>query len=86
MKKIIGLIQPFDIYQQFYVYQDGNKIDMIQTKIQDIPDTIFELSQTYDINQIDLSGAEHFTKKIIQQIQAQEIIKYSENKLIIKCI
>lgn len=86
MKKIIGLIQPFDIYQQFYVYQDGNKIDMMQTKIQDIPDTIFELSQTYDINQIDLSGAKHFTKKIIQQIQAQEITKYSENKLIIKCI
>lgn len=86
MKKIIGLIQPFDIYQQFYVYQDGNKIDMIQTKIQDIPDTVFELSQTHGINQIDLSGAEHFTKKIIQQIQAQEITKYSENKLIIKCI
>jgi len=39
---------------------------MIQTKIQDIPDTVFELSQTHGINQVDLSGAEHFTKKIIQ--------------------
>jgi hypothetical protein len=44
------------------------------------------LSQTYDVYQVDLSGAQHFTKGLIKQIQEKEITKYNENKLIIKCI
>ena len=86
MKKIIGIIHPFDIYQTFYVYEDGNKLEIVHTKINDIPDTIFELSHTYDVYQIDLSGAQHFNKGIIKQIQEKEITKYNENKLTIKCI
>ena len=49
MKKIIGIIQPFDIYQTFYVYEDGNKLEIIQTKINDIPKTVLELSAVYDV-------------------------------------
>ena len=86
MKKIIGIIHPFDIYQTFYVYQDGNKLEIVQTKINDIPDTIFELSHAYNVNQIDLSGAEHFIKGIIKQIKEKEFTRYNENKLDIKCI
>ena len=92
MKKIIGIIHPFDIYQTFYVYEDGNKLEIVHTKIRDIPDTVFELSRAYDVYQVDLSGAEHFAKGIIKQIQEKEkekekeIAKYNENKLTIKCI
>lgn len=66
MKKIIGIIHPFDIYQTFYVYEDGNKLEATQTKIKDIPDTIFELSHLYNVNEINLSGAKHFAKKIAE--------------------
>lgn len=86
MKKIIGIIHPFDIYQTFYVYQDGNKLEIAQTKIKDIPDTIFELSNLYNVYEVDLSGAQRFIKGIINQIQEAEITKYNENKLVIKCI
>lgn len=86
MKKIIGIIHPFDVYQTFYVYEDGNKLDIVQTKIGDIPDTIFELSHIYDVYQVDLSGAKHFAEGLVKQIKEKEIAKYSENKLIIKCI
>ena len=86
MKKIIGIIHPFDIYQTFYVYEDGNKLETVHVKINDIPDTVFELSHTYNIYQIDLSGAEHFIKGIVEHIQEKEITKYNENKLIINCI
>ena len=86
MKKIIGIIHPFDIYQTFYVYQDGNKLEITQTKVKDIPDTIFELSRIYDVYQVDLSGGEHFNKGTIKQIKEKELTKYQENKLIIKCI
>lgn len=86
MKKIIGVIHPFDIYQTFYVYEDGNKLEIVQVKINEIPDTVFELSRTYDVYQVDLSGAEHFNKGIIKQIQEKEMTKYNENKLVIRCI
>ena len=69
MKKIVGVIHPFDMYQTFYVYEDGNKLDIIQARINDIPDTIFELSKIYDVYQVDLSGAEYFVRGIIKQIQ-----------------
>ena len=86
MKKIIGIIHPFDIYQTLYVYEDGNKLEITQVKMGEIPDTIFDLSKTYNINQIDLSGAQHFTKGIIKKIQQEEIIRYNKNELIIRCI
>ena len=86
MKKIIGIIHPFDIYQTFYVYEDGNKLEIIQTKMKDVPDTVLQLSQVYDVYQVDLSGAEHFTKGLIKQIQEKENLKYNKNKLIIRCI
>ena len=86
MKKIIGIIHPFDMYQIFYVYEDGNKLEIVQTRMSDIPDTVLELSKTYDVYQVDLSGSEHFTKGIINQIKEKEITKYNENKLVIKSI
>ena len=86
MKKIIGVIQPFDMYQTFYVYEDGNKLEIVQTRMNDIADTIFELSKAYDVYQVDLSGSEHFAKGIIKQIREKEIDKYNENKLIIRSI
>ena len=86
MKKIIGIIHPFDMYQTFYVYQDGNKLEITQARIKDIPDTVLELSRTYDVYQVDLSGSKHFSKGIIQKIQEEEITKYNENKLNIRCI
>ena len=74
------------MYQTFYVYEDGNKLEIVHTKMNDIPDTIFELSNTYNVYQVDLSGAKRFSERIIKKIQEKEFIKYNENKLIIKCI
>ncbi len=86
MKKIIGIIHPFDMYQTFYVYEDGNELELIQIRMNDIPDTILELSKVYDVYQIDLSGSNHYTQNIIKQIKEKEAIKYNENKLIITSI
>ena len=86
MKKIIGIIHPFDLYQILYVYQDGNKLEARKVKTGDIPETIFELSQLYDIYQIDLTGAKHYNLGIIKQIQEKELLRYNKNKLTIKCI
>jgi hypothetical protein len=86
MKKIIGIIHPFDMYQTFYVYEDGNELELTQVRMNDIPDTILELSKIYDVYQIDLSGSNHYTQNIIKQIKEKEATKYNENKLIITSI
>lgn len=86
MKKIIGILKPFDMYQTFFVYEDETEIDNRKIKIEDIPDTIFELSTVYNTNQVDLSGAKHYIEGIIKQIQQKEFTKFNQNKLIIKCI
>ena len=45
MKKIIGIIHPFDLQQLFYVYEDGNKIAATNTTIDNIPELICNLSK-----------------------------------------
>ena len=86
MKKIIGIIHPFDAQQTFYVYQDGNKLEIVKTSIDEIPNVVFNLSKTYDISQIDLSGAKHFSQGIKRKIEEIEIEKYNKNNLTIRCI
>lgn len=86
MKKIIGIIHPFDLDQLFYVYEDGNKLDIVKTTIDKIPETVFTFAKMYDAYQVDLSGAHRFTQGIARQIQEKEIEKYGKNQLIIKCI
>lgn len=86
MKKIVGIIHPFDIYQTFYVYDEGTEVETVQTKIRDIPNTVFELSRVYNIDSVDLSGAKEFSVGIVKQIREKEISKYNTNKLIINCV
>ena len=86
MKKIIGIIHPFDIHQRLYVYQDGNKLEMRYSKLNNISEDIIELAYTYDIQQVDLSGAKQFSQGIVKEIQKKELTRYNTNKIIVKCI
>ena len=53
-KKIVGVVRPFDRKQNFYVYEDGNKLAIATPTIDEINDTIFSFVDTYDVHQIDL--------------------------------
>lgn len=86
MKKIIGLLKPFDMEQIFYVYEDGNQLETIQMTIDEIPENVLQLCDKYNIEQIDLVGSKGYSKGLIKQIQEKEIAKYNKNTLIIKCI
>jgi hypothetical protein len=86
MKKIVGVIHPFDVYQTFYVYEDKNQLDIIQTTIDDLPEAILKSANINNVYQIDISGSQQFVKGIINQIKEKEISKYSQNKLIISYV
>ena len=36
MKKIIGILRPFDMVKTLYVYENGNKIEMQTTPIEEL--------------------------------------------------
>lgn len=86
MRKIIGVLRPFDLQQTFYIYQDGNKISSFQTTIENLDEDILNYAKQYNIDQVDFSGAAHYVSGLIQKIQKKEIEKYQYNKLIFNCI
>ena len=85
-KKIIGLLQPFDLKQNIYVYEDGNKIEIIGTKVDNFTSEMLQLINKYKIEDIELAGPKKYTKGIGTKVQEEYIKNYSNNNLNIKYI
>lgn len=86
MKKVIGILRPFDRRQNFYVYEDGNRLEARQPTVDEITDTVFALCDKYDITQVDLTGPKQYNRGLKKKIEIAEMQKYSENKLTINII
>ena len=84
MKKIVSVIKPFTVQQNVFVYEDGNKIEVISTPLNDIQNTMVEIADKYNINEIELIGSKKYSKGIENKIKEIEMTKYNENKLNIK--
>lgn len=85
-KKIIGIIKPFVMQQEFYVYENGNKLAATSCKMKNIYETIFSLADENNVTQVSLAGPKQYTKGLIKKIKQKELDKYNENKLIIDTI
>ena len=81
MKKIVSIIKPFTFTQNIFVYENGNKIDVVSTNLDNLSKSLFELSEKYDTNEVDLIGNLKFSKGIKEKIETAEMTKYNENKL-----
>jgi hypothetical protein len=86
MKKIIAMVRPFDAQQILMVYEDGNKIDMIQTSIADFNESLFALSEKHEVYQLDMTGPKKYIKGLEKQIKEAEMTKYSANKIEVNII
>ena len=69
MKKIIGLLRPFQMEQTLVVYEDGNKIDIIKSTVEDFHSSLFELMDKHQSYRLDLVGPKKYSKGIANQIQ-----------------
>ena len=85
-KKIIGLLQPFDLKQNIYVYEDGNKIEIVETQVDNFTSEMLQLINKYKIEDIELAGPKKYTKGIGTKVQEEYIKNYSNNNLNIKYI
>ncbi len=86
MKKIIAMVRPFDAQQILMVYEDGNKIDMIQTSIADFNESLFALSEKHEVYQLDMTGPKKYIKGLEKQIKEAEMTKYETNKIEVNII
>ena len=86
MKKIIGIVRPFDTTQTFYVYEDGNKINIMSIPIEQMENHILNLCEQYEITQVDLTGPKQYIKGIQERVQKAELTKYNNNKININII
>lgn len=86
MKKIVGVLRPFDLEQSFYVYENGNKIDMAHPTVDEINEVVFSFVEKYNISQIDLTGPKQYSKGISKKIKETEMLKYNKNSIEVNLI
>lgn len=76
-KHIITMVQPFMIDQQVIVYENGNKIDAIQCTVDDLPTTIADKANQYEITDIQIGGPRKYNKILGNKIAEEYLSKYS---------
>ena len=81
MKKIVTMLQPFTINQNIIVYENGNKIDLIEVNMDNINEAILNLVEKYNIKQIDFVGAKQYAKGIGNQLEKNELVKFGKSEL-----
>lgn len=86
MKKLIGAIQPFDKFQTFYIYNDGQIIDNFQSSLQELPRILLQKVKNYQIEEIALSGSKSFLEGLTEKIINKEPYYFTKNKVTIKYI
>ena len=86
MKKIVSVIKPFTYNQNVFVYEDGNKIETTIANLDNLSNTLFELIDKYNTNEINLIGNLKFSKGIKEKIENAEMTKYNDNKINIELI
>lgn len=86
MKKIVSVIKPFVINQNIFVYEDGNKIDVLSAPLADIQKIIVNTAIKYELNDVELLGSKKYLAGIVNKIKEAEISQYKENKLNINII
>lgn len=86
MKKIIGMVRPFEMQQSLVVYEDGNKIDICQTTLDDLNTNLFMLMDKHNVYRLDFVGPKKFLNGLSEQIKTAAATKYTENTIEINII
>ena len=88
MKKIIGMLRPFQMEQTLMVYEDGNKIDIAKSSVEEFHNTIFNLMDKHQTYRIDLVGPKKYSQGLANQIReaSEKQTKYQLNEIEINII
>ncbi len=81
MKKIVTVVKPFVMDQHIFVYENGNKIDLVTCKLEEVPAKMLELCSKHSSETIELVGPKNYNKGIKKQIKELEMTKYNKEKI-----
>lgn len=71
-RKMIIITDPYVVQQNIYVYEDNNKIDIIPSTLEDLPNNIFAISSKYEIEDVSLLGPKQYNRGLLKTIQKEE--------------
>lgn len=86
MKKIVGIIRPFSTVQSLYVLEDGEEIEVVETTLDNLNNTIFTLTDKYNLNCIDLTGPQKFNTGLANNLAKEEMLKYNKTNIYVNII
>ena len=86
MRKIVSVIKPFVLKQNLFIYEDGNKIDIVSADIEHIEKDIVNTAKQFDVTRIELVGSKSYLKGIQTKIEEEEMTLYDKKVLEIKII
>ena len=86
MRKIVSVIKPFIVNQNVFVYEDGNKIDVVSVPLNDIQNILVNTATQYEVTNIELIGSKKYLNGIVNKIKETEMSQYNEHKLNINII
>lgn len=78
MVKIISMVHPFDRFQTFYVYRDGDEIESLTYDLDSFNKALSGLITKYNAESVELAGPASFTKRIAEKYSEYELEKYSK--------
>ena len=85
-KKIVSIIRPFNLIQEIHIYDNGMEVDEINTSLKDFNNTIFNIVNTEDINQIDLFGPRKYLNGLKKELLQIGKTKYQKDNLVINIL
>ena len=81
MKKLVGVLSPFQVEQFLYVYEDGNKIDAVESTVDDFVKDSIELIKKHELTEMTIKGPKKYSKMIASKIESSELLKYTTIKI-----
>lgn len=85
-KKIVSIIRPFSLIQEIHIYDNGMEVNEINTSLTDFNNTIFNIVNTENINQIDLFGPRKYLNGLKKELLQIGKTKYQKDDLVINIL
>lgn len=86
MNKIVIWTSPTAPFQKVYTFQNGELVEQLGVKFDDLEEIIDALCAKYDISSIDFSGAITYAKKVGDALQKKNMVDYNNNPVKISYI
>lgn len=81
MIKMVAMLQPFEMNQKIYVYENGNLVEVSTSNIDNFANSVFALKDKYNVTKMDLIGPSRFAKGYKDKMKREELTRYGASTL-----